>query len=98
MLSHFLNVSFTLPQALELDKGQDYWWLHVVFPYFILFTAQQGGEEPRRKESPQPASDDADPRVFILRTRIKRFNRETVGRRGTAGSVSEQGKKLKKLN
>lgn len=43
MLSHFLNVSFSLPQALELDKGQDYWWLHVVFPYFILFTAQQGG-------------------------------------------------------
>lgn len=40
MLSHFLNVSLTLPQALELDKGQDCWWLHVVFPYFPLFTAQ----------------------------------------------------------
>lgn len=45
MLSHFLNVSFTLPRALELDKGQNCWWLHVVFPYFILFTAQQGREE-----------------------------------------------------
>lgn len=82
MLSHFLNVSFTLPQAFELDKGQDYWWLHVVFPYLILFIAQRGGGEQRIKESPRPGSNDADPRVFILRTRIKRFNRETVGRRG----------------
>lgn len=83
MLSHFLNVSFTLPQAVELDKGQDYWWLYVVFPYFILFTAQRGwGGGPRRKQSPQPASDDADPHVSILRTRIRRFNRETVGRPG----------------
>lgn len=49
MLSHFLNVSFTLPQALELDKGQDYWWLHVVFPYFILLTARQGGGEGEEK-------------------------------------------------
>lgn len=82
MLSHFLNVSFTLPQAAELDKGQDYWWLYVVFPYFILFTAQQGGGRPRRKRSPRAASDEPDLCVFILRTWIKRFNRETVGRRG----------------
>lgn len=58
MLSHFLNVSFTLPRALELDKGQDYWWLCVVFPYFILFTAQQGGGGGRvqRKVHGQPAT------------------------------------------
>lgn len=57
MLSHFLNVSFTLPQALELDKGQDYWWLHVVFPYFILFTAQRGGGgQGERKVHGQPAT------------------------------------------
>lgn len=59
MLSHFLNVSFTLPQGLEPDKGQDYWWLHVVFPYFILFTAQQGGgnhEERKVRSQRQSAS------------------------------------------
>lgn len=55
MLSHFLNVSFTLPQAVELDKGQDYWWLYVVFPYFILFTAQQGaGDQEESKIHGQP--------------------------------------------
>lgn len=56
MLSHFLNVSFTLPQAFELDKGQDYWWLHVVFPYFILFSAHQGrgGDQVERKVDGQP--------------------------------------------
>jgi len=53
MLGHFLNVSFTRPQALELDKGQEYWWLHVVFPYFILFTAQQeGGNQEKKGKSP----------------------------------------------
>lgn len=95
MLSHFLNVSFTLPQAFELDKGQDYWWLHVVFPYFILFSAHQGrGGGPSRKESGRPAREEADPCVFTLRTRIKRFNGETVGRRGETGSVNEEGMKI----
>lgn len=49
MLSHFFNVSFTLLQALELDKGQEYWWLHVIFPYFILFAAQQGRGDSTRQ-------------------------------------------------
>lgn len=57
MLSHFLNVSFPLPQALELDKGQDYWWLHVIFPYFILSTAQQAeGDQGGRKVHSQPVT------------------------------------------
>lgn len=44
-------------------------------------------------ESPQPASNNADPCVFILRTRIKRFSREPV-ETGVAGSVNEQGMKI----
>ena len=51
-----------------------------------------------RKGSPRPANDNADPCVFILRTRVKRFNRETVRGRGrgweTAGSVNEEGMKI----
>lgn len=84
MLSHFLNVSFTLPQALELDKGQDYWWLHVIFPYFILFIAWQG----RGEQSPRPTGDRADPCVFILR-----FSREPV-EAVVASSVNESGMKI----
>jgi len=90
MLSHFLNVSFTLPQALELDKGQDYWWLRVVFPYFSIFTAQQGlWNQVEGKVHSQPATMLIN--VFVLRTRIKRFNRETVGRRGWLAQSMKRG-------
>lgn len=44
-------------------------------------------------EIPQAASDDAEMCVFMLRTRIKRFNRELV-ETGVAGSVNEQGLKI----
>lgn len=90
MLSHFLNVSFTLPRGLGLDKGQDYWWLHVVFPYFILLAARWGVGG----RSPHPARDDAQPRFFIFRTRIKRFKRADTAETGAAGSVDEGGMKI----
>ena len=80
MISHFLNVSFTLPQALKPDKGQDYWWLHVIFPHFIFLTEQQGGVAKKKREvHRQPATILC---LFIFRTRIRRFNRETVWRQG----------------
>lgn len=60
--------------------------------YSSLHSREGGGAS--TEESPRPASDDADPCVFILRTRIKRFNRETVGRWGAAGSVNEEGMKI----
>lgn len=60
----------------------------------ISFSPLHSRERGTKEKSPQPASNDADPHVFILRTRIKRFNRERVGRRGLAGSVNEEGMKI----
>lgn len=80
MLTHFLNVSFTLPQALELDKGQDYWWLHVMSPLFYSphCAAGEGEWGAAKWKVYESASDNTDPCVFILRTLSKRFNRECV--------------------
>ena len=68
MLSCFFNVSFTLPPVLELDKGQDHWWLHVIL-YYLLLAAQQGMRKTSRKSTEKTLNSQNQDKKWSCRGR-----------------------------